>query len=124
MKKRLYKVISIYLCLLLIFVVYFVVNNKTGFYIPCFFHEITGLDCPGCGITRCLFYLVNLNIKDAFLVNPLIFLYLPFIVAYYLYYSYLYIYNKKDKILIKIPHFIIYIVLGITILYGILRNII
>lgn len=124
MKQRLKKVILIYLGLLLIFITYYILNKKTGFYIPCIFHEITGLDCPGCGITRCLFHLINLNFLDAFKVNPLVFIYLPFIIAYYLYQSYLYIYDKKDKILVKIPKYFMYIVLVITILYGVLRNII
>ena len=124
MKQRLKRILLIYLGLLLIFIAYYIIHNKTGFYIPCIFHELTGLDCPGCGITRCLFYLVNLKIGDAFRVNPLVFIYLPFIIAYYLYQSYLYIYNKKDKILIKIPNYVTYIILVITIIYGIVRNII
>lgn len=124
MKQRLKKVILIYLGLLLIFITYYILNKKTGFYIPCIFHEITGLDCPGCGITRCLFHLINFNFLDAFKVNPLVFIYIPFIIAYYLYQSYLYIYDKKDKILVKIPKYFMYIVLVITILYGVLRNII
>ena len=124
MKKKKKKVLLIYLVLLIIFIAYYILNKTTGFYIPCIFHEITGLDCPGCGITRCLFDLVNLRIKDAFLVNPLVFIYLPFIIVYFLYKSYLYIYNKKDKILVKIPNYVMYIILVITIIYGVLRNIV
>ena len=74
MKTRLKRVLLIYLVLLIIFIAYYILNKTTGFYIPCIFHELTGLDCPGCGITRCLFYLVNLRIKGAFLVNPLVFI--------------------------------------------------
>ena len=124
MKTRLKKVILIYLSLLIIFIAYYIINKTTGFYIPCIFHELTGWDCPGCGITRCLFNLINFRIKDAFMVNPLVFIYLPFIISYFLYKSYLYIYDKKDKILVKIPDYIIYTILIITIVYGILRNII
>ena len=124
MKQRLKRVILIYIGLLLIFVSYYIINKKTGFYIPCIFHEITGLDCPGCGITRCLFHLINLRIGEAFKVNPLVFILLPFIVAYFLYQSYLYIYNKKDKILVKIPNYVMYTLLFITIVYGIIRNVI
>lgn len=124
MKQRLKRVILIYISLLIIFVSYYIINKKTGFYIPCIFHEITGLDCPGCGITRCLFHLINLRIDEAFKVNPLVFILLPFIVAYFLYQSYLYIYNKKDKILVKIPNYVMYTLLFITIVYGIIRNVI
>ena len=124
MKQRLRKVLLIYFGLLIIFVAYYFLNKYTGFAIPCIFHEITGWDCPGCGITRCLFHLINFRIKDAFLVNPLVFIYLPFIIAYFIYQSYLYVYQKKDKILVKVPHYVMYIILAITIIYGIVRNII
>ncbi len=123
MKSRLIRVIKIYLLLLIIFISYYVVNKKYGLYIPCFFHEITGLKCPGCGITSCLFHLVNLNIKEAFNSNPLVFIYLPFIAGYFLYETYLYVYDKQDKFLKKIPNYVWIIVLLITIIYGILRNI-
>ena len=124
MKKRLQHVIRNYLIILIIFISYFFINKYTGFGIPCLFYEITGYKCPGCGITRCLFAILHLNFKEAFNYNPLVFIYLPFIIAYFIYYDYLYIYNKKDKILVKIPSVFSYILLGITILYGILRNII
>lgn len=124
MKKRIVKVIGIYLFLILIFVIYFVVNKYTGLYIPCVFREITGYKCPGCGITHLLFDLVNLRFKEAFLDNPLVFIYLPFIIAYFIYITYLYIVDKKDKILVKIPKFLKISVLVITILYGVVRNII
>ena len=123
MKNRFLRVLKIYLVLLILFVSYYLLNKFIGLSIPCLFHEITGLDCPGCGITRCLFALVSLDIKGAFEANPLVFIYLPFIVMYFLYQSYLYIYDKKDKILVKIPNYVMYIILVITILYGIIRNI-
>ena len=124
MKQRLRRVLLTYLGLIIIFIAYYFINKTTGFYIPCIFHEITGLDCPGCGITRCLFHLINLRIADAFKANPLVFIYLPFIVAYFIYQSYLYVYQKKDKILVKIPNYVMYILLVITIIYGIVRNIV
>jgi len=123
MKNRFLRVLKIYLALLILFVSYYLLNKYIGLSIPCLFHEITGLDCPGCGITRCLFAIVKLDIKSAFEANPLVFIYLPFIVMYFLYQSYLYIYDKKDKILVKIPNYVMHIILVITILYGIIRNI-
>ena len=124
MKKRLIKVIIRDVLLLLILIGYFFLNKKTGFYIPCIFHEITGLKCPGCGITHLLFELLKLNIHEAFISNPLVFIYMPFIIVYFIYLDYLYIYEKKDKILKKIPNYVWIILIIITLLYGILRNII
>lgn len=124
MKKRIVKVLGIYLILILTFVIYFIVNKYTGYFIPCLFREITGYKCPGCGITHLLFDIVNLRFKDAFLENPLVFIYLPFIIAYFIYRTYLFVSDKKDKILVKIPNFFKIAILVITILYGVVRNII
>ena len=122
MKKRLFKIIRIYIVLLIVFISYYFINKYTGFYIPCIFRLVTGYLCPGCGITSCLFSILKLDFKSAFNYNPLVFIYLPFIIAYFIYLSYLYIYDKKDKILVKIPNYYLYILIIITILYGIIRN--
>jgi len=122
MKYRILKVIKIYFLLIVLLIGYFFINKYTGFYIPCIFRLITGYKCPGCGITTCLFDLLQLKIDKAFHDNQLVFIYLPFIAVYFLYLTYLYIYDKEDKILKKIPNWIIYIVLGITIIYGVIRN--
>lgn len=44
------------------------------FGIPCPFHFITGLVCPGCGMTRALLLVGQLQWGAAFLQNPLAFL--------------------------------------------------
>lgn len=124
MKKRIVKVLGIYLGLIVVFVAYYIISSKTGFYIPCIFNKITGYKCPGCGITHVLFDLINFKFKEAFMENPLVFIYLPFIVMYFLYQTYLYITDKKDEILVKIPDIFKISILVITILYGIVRNII
>ncbi len=48
----------------------------TAWYPRCLFHMMTGLDCPGCGGTRALHQLLHGNVAEAFLLNPLLFLYL------------------------------------------------
>ncbi len=124
MKRRLYNVIIKYLILLSIFQTYYFISSKTGFYIPCIFRLITGYKCPGCGITHLLFHLCQFDFRNAFISNPLVFIYLPFIVIYFLYFDYLYIYNKEDKLVCNIPKFIWVLLLVITISFGFIRNII
>ena len=123
MKKRILEVISILISTILILIGYYFLNKNYHYRIPCIFHEITGLYCPGCGTTRLIFALLEGHIKEAFNYNRLVFILLPFIISYYIYYSYLYIFNKKDNIIYKIKKIYIYILLSITILFGILRNI-
>lgn len=122
MKIRIINVLKANIFLLLILILYYYINKYTGFYIPCIFREITGLQCPGCGITHMLFDMLNFKFVEAFYENPLVFIYFPFIVAYYFYMTYLYIYNKRDKVLTKIPNYIWTIMIVITIIYGIVRN--
>jgi hypothetical protein len=45
----------------------------TPYYPKCAFHVLTGLDCPGCGITRALHHLLHGRIGEAFALNPLLF---------------------------------------------------
>lgn len=37
----------------------------------CFFRNITGLPCPGCGMTRAYISLISLDIKKSFYYHPL-----------------------------------------------------
>lgn len=39
----------------------------------CIHYKILGLQCPFCGLSRAGYYLLHLNLKEAWLCNPLIF---------------------------------------------------
>lgn len=99
---------------LLLGVFYFVINKKWGISIPCFFHELTGFYCPGCGITRMFFSMFEFQFYEAFRYNPLVFI---LIIGYIVYK----IINLKYTIIV--PKYGIYIILIVTILFGILRNV-
>ena len=103
MKKRLIKVILLSLLLAVILVGYYFINRHFHIGIPCIVHSTTGYYCPGCGVTRMLFSLLSLKIKDAFMYNQLMFILLPFIVIYYLYFMYSYIVGKKADLLNILP---------------------
>ncbi len=45
--------------------------------VPCLFHRVTGLDCPGCGITRMLVSVLEGDLRAAFRYNPAAFFLLP-----------------------------------------------
>jgi len=122
MKKRIYKVLLFNVLLFLVFITYYVINQKTNFYIPCVFRLITGLKCPGCGITHYLFDMVNLDFSSAFMDNPLVFIYLPLFLIYYVIGIYNYIkYNDRNKIMI--PNYVSYILIIMALIFGVVRNI-
>lgn len=123
MKKRIINIVLILIFCLIVFLGYFYLNNKYGFSINCFFHELTGFYCPGCGITRCLFSLLKLDFYEAFMYNQLVFIMLPFLVILFCYKIYLYIFDKQDKILKKVPIVVWILLLVIAVGFGIIRNI-
>jgi hypothetical protein len=43
------------------------------FYPKCVFFSLTGLQCPGCGITRALHHLLHGRLEEAFRFNPMLF---------------------------------------------------
>jgi hypothetical protein len=49
-----------------------------GKYLVCYFREITGLDCPSCGLTRGFIALCHANFAEAFRVNALTYIIAPF----------------------------------------------
>ena len=56
---------------------YYIFTRLTGLSIPCLFHEITGLKCPGCGATHMATYMAQFRFKAAFHANPLLFFMIP-----------------------------------------------
>ena len=63
--------------LIVIFLIYTVLIISFDIGIPCVFYEITGLYCPGCGITRLCLSLFEGDVYQAFRYNPIIFIDLP-----------------------------------------------
>ena len=52
---------------------YFWFVSRTGWSLPCPFHAVTGLECPGCGITRLFLALGHGDFRAAFAANPALF---------------------------------------------------
>ncbi len=69
---------SKYLSLIVIFVLVIIFLYITG--IGCPIKFVSGISCPGCGLTRAWLAFLHLDIKGAFYYHPLFFL-VPFIIA-------------------------------------------
>ena len=74
MKKRLLKLLTICAVCLVAGCAYAAFAGLTGWAIPCIFHKITGLLCPGCGVSRMCLALLRLNFADAWQYNPMLML--------------------------------------------------
>lgn len=59
-------------------VVFFHYNPANYSVFPkCAFHQLTGMDCPGCGGQRALHQLLHGNLTEAFRENPLVICLMP-----------------------------------------------
>lgn len=108
-----------FVILLVIFLIYAVLIIKFDIGIPCIFYEVTGLYCPGCGITRLCVSLFEGDLYQAFRYNPIIFIDVPIIFILFV----LDILFKDKKIIKKITNVFIIILVVITVIFGVLRNI-
>lgn len=52
-------------------------TGGTGWMPGCLFHKLTGLDCPGCGMTRGTYALLHGRFAEAFAFNPVGMILLP-----------------------------------------------
>jgi hypothetical protein len=62
-------------------VIYKTFDPATGLFPKCPFRQATGLQCPGCGSQRAVHHLLNAEIKQAFALNPLLVLSIPYLIA-------------------------------------------
>ena len=119
--KRLLIVLMSFISLLLLSFLYYYINRKYNIGFKCIFHEITNLYCPGCGITRAIFSLLELNIIQAIKYNILIITVIPLILFNYLIKIISWINLKEQKEVY--PKTMWNIILIFVILFGIIRNI-
>lgn len=115
-KKRVFKIMA---ALVLAGAAYLLFVKLTGLAIPCVFHLVTGLKCPGCGITTLFYELASFHIKKAFNANAFLFVTFPFLIFEIIYAAYLYVTGKKNPAFNE-KLLIIYLIL--LLLWGVIRN--
>ena len=122
MKSRFFKTIKPIVIIMALGFIYIIIYRLTGFAIFCPFRKITGLQCPGCGISRMCLGIINFDFYYAFKSNCLLFCLSPIATILYIRHQYRYIrYNETETK--KWESVLIYITIGLLIFFGILRNI-
>jgi len=84
MNNRFFRISILIIAAGAILLLYFFVEPKNGILPKCFFHELTGLYCPGCGVQRSFHALLNGHILTAIDYNLLFILFLPLIIYFLL----------------------------------------
>ena len=120
-RDRIIKVIKKVLLLLFLGIIYEILLNVFHIGFICIFHEITGLLCPGCGLTRCINSMLKGDFIQALHYNALMFFLIPISLIYSIYISYNYIKGNKYY---KVGNKLSIVLLIIVLLFTILRNII
>ncbi len=124
--KRRKPVLALRLALLAAAAVVFILGcrylYRHGSPLTCLFYRLTGLYCPGCGTGRAVTALLRGQLAKALRYNPLLFLLgIPFgFVAIWELLAYTLPCRMRH---ITIPQWLVWLVLGVVLLFWILRNI-
>lgn len=93
----------------------------TGQGIPCLFRLITGLKCPGCGVSHMLLAIIHGDFRKAFHENAAVLLTLPLT-------AYVFIrgeirYFREDRFYLRRHESgLLCVIMGVLLVYAILRN--
>ena len=122
MKQRALNVAKHGIIVLTLGILYGLFVTLTGIAIPCMFHEITGLQCVGCGITRMCLAIMRFDFIEAYSYNQGVFIMAPAIIGVVAHMIYKYIrYNETKNS--KVQTAILTIITALLVFWGIIRNI-
>lgn len=112
------------LSIFFIYILYEYNPSTSGFYPPCPTKYLLGVECPGCGSLRASHALLHGRIAEAWHLNPMLLLAIPFILLLLLTGIFRSHNRVMDLIYNKLNNRISLIVIAVILLgWGILRNI-
>lgn len=121
-QKRIKRTVFTTVLFILCGIVYAIFFSLFQVGIPCVFYEVTGLKCPGCGITRGMAALLHLDFCGAIRYNAFLFLIITYAVWVYIFTALNYIRTGIYKLTAG-KEFISIIFLVLLLLWGVVRNI-
>ena len=98
-----------------------IIYSLTGYGIPCVFRLITGLKCPGCGMTHAYLALLRGDVHGAAEYNLMSITVMPILIVYLLFKGIVFV--RKGTMRTRVWEYILYtLCLIILILYFLYRN--
>lgn len=101
---------------------YLYFHNPLKYPLPCLFHVITGLYCPGCGAGRASYNILHGNFLTAFCYNPVMVFLLPFLGIYFVTVAADWALTGKNHVDKKINPKILIGILVFLLIFGVIRN--
>ena len=118
--RKLYGVSILFLIGVLSYYFFLNPESDSQYFLGCPFQMATGYQCPGCGSQRALHELLHFHFLEALKFNPLFVLAIPYVVIL------VFTGYKKEKYRglrkVLLSNKILLILLVISILFGIIRN--
>lgn len=121
MQRRLFHVLRTVGLLILLGLLYALWGSLTRLWLPCPFHLLTGLDCPGCGVTRMCLALLRLDLSAAWSANPGMLVLAPLLLGLLSWHAVTYI-RTGNRHFTRGQTFLCWTLVGLLFLHGLLRN--
>lgn len=122
-KARLKKLLLYMMLLGMAGLLYGIFVSYTGLAIPCLFRKVTGLLCPGCGVTGMCVALLHLDWRGAFSCHPVLFVLLLPLTAVFICGAAGYVQNGRFRFA-RWQNLSLYVSVAALVIFGVVRNLV
>ena len=122
-KARLKKLLMNIFLLGMAGLLYGIFVSYTGLAIPCLFRKVTGLLCPGCGVTGMCVALLHLDWRGAFSCHPVLFVLLLPLTAVFICSAAGSVQNGRFWFA-RWQNLILYVSVAALVIFGVVRNLV
>ena len=122
-KARLKKLLLYMMLLGMAGLLYGIFVSYTGLAIPCLFRKVTGLLCPGCGVTGMCVALLDLDWRGAICCHPVLVVLLLPLTAVFICGAAGYVQNGRFRFA-RWQNLILYVSVAALVIFGVVRNLV